>query len=56
MTPEQRTALYAFAATIGTIASFYGITTEQEVALWLGALTNALAVVTAFLHRPTKAE
>lgn len=47
---ENRQKVYAILGAIGTLALFYGIADEQEVALWLGLATTIFGngMATAF--------
>ena len=47
-TPKVRASLYSVGIAAGAICSVYGIATDAQVAVWLGAfssLLNVLAVV-----------
>lgn len=54
MSPALRSKLYALAVSVGNVLCFYGVATQQEVSMWIGVGINALAVTTAFVHRPTR--
>lgn len=54
LSPKTRSAIYALALSIGTLVTFYGLATKEEVALWIGFFMDAVAVITAFVHRPTR--
>ena len=54
MTPEQRTAIYAAVPALATVLVAFWTVTETQAATLTGAVSAILAVIVAFLHRPTK--
>lgn len=55
MTSEQRTAIYALAASVGLVLKVHGLATDATVSLYISVVMDTIAVYTAFFHRPTKA-
>lgn len=48
MTPKLRAALYSVGIAVGSVATAYGLASDQQIAVWLGvfsAALNLLAVV-----------
>lgn len=54
MTPEQRTAIYALAPALSAVLVAFGWVTGEQAATITGAVAAILAVIVAFVHRPTK--
>ena len=55
-TERNRAIAYRLIAALSLPAIFYGVVTEQEAAVWLAALAQALGIGLAVKHTSTKPE
>lgn len=45
LTPKVRAALYSLGIAAGAVLSVYGMATDEQVAVWLGAFSSLLNVL-----------
>lgn len=45
LTPKIRAALYSLGIAAGAVLSVYGVATDEQVAVWLGAFASLLNVL-----------
>jgi hypothetical protein len=52
--PALRSWIYSVLTPVGALVAFYGIASDEEVALWIGLAFSVIHGGTAIAYRPTK--